>query len=127
MLMSLVDTWASTCRSTTFIKVGGLPPADRETLMSDDSGMTAAEPQMWWTNGHWTAIPPDLLSPGTSNAMLALNILEFPDLARLVQFAGDVDGYLASLGIDDDAAAAHADDSDSQNEGEADVGAGMDA
>ena len=97
--------------------------------MSDDSGMTAAEPQMWWTNGHWMAIPPDLLNPETSNAKLALNISEYPDLATLVQFAGDVDGYLASLGIDDDAAAALADDSDSHNEGEADAGAGagMDA
>jgi hypothetical protein len=70
-----------------------------------DSSRDAAGGAKWWYLGDWRPLSPEDLNPDTSGLVLQLSADEYPALASLVRYSGDVEGYLKSLGLSEEAVA----------------------
>jgi hypothetical protein len=55
--------------------------------------------------GDWQPLSPEDLDPDTSGLVLQISADEYPALASLVRYSGDVEGYLKSLGLSEEAVA----------------------
>ncbi len=56
--------------------------------------------QWWWDGEQWQPVGGASSETAGQETVNQIDANEFPSLARVLYYGGDIDGYLADLGID---------------------------